>query len=338
MPRLSGIMAAAQIRQKYDTPIVFLTAYSGESDKVMGFSVGAAPLVFVLLATLSLHLVDGYFQEAAQYTENQVITAQMWTLNSCAAAALVFFIGLFLFLPGQKLSYIRSITEGVAALQQHRTDCPVPVEGRNELTELAETINYLSARELELRRKEEALQQQREQLIRALSHDIRTPLTSILSYTEYLTAHPDCGASQRQEDLALMDRKARQIRQLTDILLDGGNRSPEHFDDARLLWQQLAEQMTAELEDDFPFTARVDCPAFGGTFVLAGLSLFLAYGGVYIGLSGFPVQTAVGVIAGIAAIVSVVLELAGKNEKSGKYARILSVAGLVLGLAAAFFI
>ena len=41
MPRRSGIMAAAQIRQKYDTPIVFLTAYSGESDKVMGFSVGA---------------------------------------------------------------------------------------------------------------------------------------------------------------------------------------------------------------------------------------------------------------------------------------------------------
>ena len=41
MPRLSGIMAAAQIRQKYDAPIVFLTAYSGESDKVMGFAAGA---------------------------------------------------------------------------------------------------------------------------------------------------------------------------------------------------------------------------------------------------------------------------------------------------------
>ena len=74
------------------------------------------------------------------------------------------------------------------------------------------------------------------------------------------------------------------------------------------------------------------------TFVLAGLSLFAAYGGVYIGLSGFPVQTAVGVIAGIAAIASVVLELAGKSEKSGKCARILSAAGLVLGMASAFFI
>ena len=41
MPRLSGIMAAAEIRRQYETPIVFLTAYSGESDKVMGFSVGA---------------------------------------------------------------------------------------------------------------------------------------------------------------------------------------------------------------------------------------------------------------------------------------------------------
>ncbi len=41
MPRLGGIMTAAELRKHCDTPIVFLTAYSGESDKVMGFSVGA---------------------------------------------------------------------------------------------------------------------------------------------------------------------------------------------------------------------------------------------------------------------------------------------------------
>ena len=33
--------AAAEIRKHFDAPIVFLTAYSTESDKVMGFSVGA---------------------------------------------------------------------------------------------------------------------------------------------------------------------------------------------------------------------------------------------------------------------------------------------------------
>lgn len=41
MPELSGFMAAAEIRRAYDAPIVFLTAYSTESDKVMGFSAGA---------------------------------------------------------------------------------------------------------------------------------------------------------------------------------------------------------------------------------------------------------------------------------------------------------
>lgn len=42
MPELNGFMAGAEIRAKYeDAPLVFLTAYSGESDKVMGFSAGA---------------------------------------------------------------------------------------------------------------------------------------------------------------------------------------------------------------------------------------------------------------------------------------------------------
>ena len=41
MPGQSGLLVANQIRRQFDTPIIFLTAYSSESDKVMGFSVGA---------------------------------------------------------------------------------------------------------------------------------------------------------------------------------------------------------------------------------------------------------------------------------------------------------
>ena len=41
MPGQTGIMAAAQIRGQFEAPIVFLTAYSSESDKILGFSVGA---------------------------------------------------------------------------------------------------------------------------------------------------------------------------------------------------------------------------------------------------------------------------------------------------------
>lgn len=41
MPNMSGFMVAQEIRKKYETPIIFLTAYSSESFKVMGFSCGA---------------------------------------------------------------------------------------------------------------------------------------------------------------------------------------------------------------------------------------------------------------------------------------------------------
>lgn len=41
MPGQSGILTAVDIRKRLDTPIIFLTAYSTESDKVMGFSAGA---------------------------------------------------------------------------------------------------------------------------------------------------------------------------------------------------------------------------------------------------------------------------------------------------------
>ena len=236
-------------------------------------SAAAAVAVFCLLSAIALRLVDRYFTEALlTYTENQLIGAQMWTTNACILASVFFFAALLLLLLGRKLSYIGAITRGVEALQAHRLDFAVPEEGRNELTELARSINYLSARELELRKKEQALQQEREQLIRALSHDIRTPLTSILSYTEYLTAHPDCDPAQRQEYLGMMDRKAHQIRQLTDILLQGGSRQPERFEDGRFLLQQLADQMESELEDSFSFTADfTGCPAFAGTFDVAEL-------------------------------------------------------------------
>lgn len=41
MPGITGFTAAMELRKTTDAPIIFLTAYSGEMDKVMGFSAGA---------------------------------------------------------------------------------------------------------------------------------------------------------------------------------------------------------------------------------------------------------------------------------------------------------
>ena len=54
MPNLTGFMAAMELRKNYDTPIVFLTAYSGEMDKVMGFSTGADDYVVKPFSNMEL--------------------------------------------------------------------------------------------------------------------------------------------------------------------------------------------------------------------------------------------------------------------------------------------
>ena len=71
---------------------------------------------------------------------------------------------------------------------------------------------------------------------------------------------------ERKSCLDLIARKAEQIRQLTDILLEGGKREPVYFADARVLMEQLAEEFWEALDG---FAVEVDlsgCPVFGGTF------------------------------------------------------------------------
>ena len=54
MPRLTGFMAAMELRKKTDAPIIFLTAYSGEMEKVMGFSAGADDYVVKPFSNMEL--------------------------------------------------------------------------------------------------------------------------------------------------------------------------------------------------------------------------------------------------------------------------------------------
>lgn len=69
MPILSGIMAAAEIRKHYETPIVFLTAYSGESDKVIGFSVGADDYIIKPFSGAELLMrIKAILRRSATYT------------------------------------------------------------------------------------------------------------------------------------------------------------------------------------------------------------------------------------------------------------------------------
>ena len=72
MPGQSGILAASQIRKQFETPIVFLTAYSSESDKVMGFSVGADDYIVKPFSNAELMMrVRAILRRSAVYSAPQ---------------------------------------------------------------------------------------------------------------------------------------------------------------------------------------------------------------------------------------------------------------------------
>lgn len=141
----------------------------------------------------------------------------------------------------------------------------VPVEGNNELTQLAKAVNYLSKTQREVKQREQAISEEKEQFIRGLSHDIRTPLTSIMAYSELLAGQNDTALEEQARYLNLIHTKAGQIKEMTDLLLDGSKHSPEYFENACLLMEQLAEEFESMLEDDFSVKTVLTCPAFPAT-------------------------------------------------------------------------
>lgn len=221
-----------------------------------------------VLARVGVAVVEEYcFQQDMILEEEDYYRLDRTVITVSAVVSVFFFVVLFLALFGDKLTYIRTITKGVDALRRGEYGRRLPVEGNNELTHLAEEVNYLSQTEAEIKEKERALAEEKEALIRALSHDIRTPLTAIVSYTELLSQKKEVTPEEQGAYFALVRKKAGQIGSITEILLDGGNRHVEHFSDASLLFRQLTGEFEEGLEDAFQIrTSLAGCPAFEGDF------------------------------------------------------------------------
>ena len=198
-------------------------------------------------------------------TEGQLLTLQRG-IRSLSLLSAVLYSCLFLFLWAE-MAYLREIIAGGESPAYHRMDFTMPIEGDNELKELAESINFLSETERRLRQLETELQAEKEQLIRDLSHDIRTPLTAMLSYSDYLGRKETLEQEEMQEYIALVQRKGQQIKALTDRLLDSGSRDLETIEDGKLLMEQLAGEWEEILENTFPCIVDTkNCPAFYGSF------------------------------------------------------------------------
>lgn len=96
--------------------------------------------------------------------------------------ALVLFPIIFVLLSHRSIRYLAEITRAVQLIANGQFDTRLPVSSKDELGELAENINRMAAQLKTSIEEERRAEQTKNDLITSVSHDLRTPLTSINGY------------------------------------------------------------------------------------------------------------------------------------------------------------
>lgn len=96
--------------------------------------------------------------------------------------AAVLFVIFFFLLTQRSIRYIEEISKSLEKIEAGQFDTRITVRSSDELGRLAERINQMSSQLMRSLEDERNAERTKNELITSVSHDLRTPLTSILGY------------------------------------------------------------------------------------------------------------------------------------------------------------
>ncbi|MDE5413238.1 sensor histidine kinase [Alkalihalobacterium chitinilyticum] len=170
--------------------------------------------VMVLNALLFRYLYDsGYFDMESVLHFNFM---NLFTFTT----GILSFIAAFLLLVRKKVAYLKLISDSVNHIANGSLGLTIKAEGKDELTQLAENINFMS-KELENKfEHERRLEAAKNELITNVSHDLRTPLTSMIGYLDLLKKGQYEGKKQFDEYVETTYSKSLRLKTLIDELFE----------------------------------------------------------------------------------------------------------------------
>ena len=118
------------------------------------------------------------------------------------------------------VKYIGRLKDECEILGNGNLDYQVTVQGRDELALLAQGLDNMRMALRESNEKEAELTAANRRMITEMSHDLRTPLTSLLIYTEILGKKAAKDPRQAMEYVSKIEKKARQIKRLSDNIFE----------------------------------------------------------------------------------------------------------------------
>ncbi|MFK4363276.1 signal transduction histidine kinase [Bacillus sp. RC55] len=146
--------------------------------------------------------------------ENNILTFLIFAL------AIFTFIIIFLILVRKKIVYLKLISDNVNDIANGKLGLTIEIEGKDELTQLAQNINYMSKELENTFEQERRLERTKNELITNVSHDLRTPLTSIIGYVDLLKRGQYDSKAQLQEYLETTYLKSQRLKYLIDELFE----------------------------------------------------------------------------------------------------------------------
>ena len=192
---------------------------------------------------------DGELQALLYY--DPVLAWIRWGTAGVMVACIGLFLAAFLLGCRRIVQYICLLSQEVQVMESGDFSRPVTVRGADELTALAACLDSMRQTLGEQRRQEAETSARVKDLITQMSHDLRTPLTTLLLYTEIAAGGKYQSQAQLEAYLAKIDAKARQIKQLSDNLFEYAlvTRDTQVVLDGPAPFSQIFEEPLAEFAD-----------------------------------------------------------------------------------------
>lgn len=134
--------------------------------------------------------------------------------------SLIVFMMIFLISNRKMIRYICRLNEEVQILEGGNLEYQVSVEGNDEITDLAKSMNRMRESFQKQMETEQELHQANKRLITEMSHDLRTPLTGIMLYLEILRSHRYKSEEELEYYFEKIDAKAHHMKLISDHLFE----------------------------------------------------------------------------------------------------------------------
>nr|WP_294678687.1 HAMP domain-containing sensor histidine kinase [uncultured Blautia sp.] len=148
------------------------------------------------------------------------IQIENYVLMGSLICGFVVFIFVVLLGVRRKISYIVKLKDEIEILEGGKLEYRLTVKGNDELGELAEGLDAMRRSFKDHVEQEAEIVQENQHVITEMSHDLRTPITSIMLYTEILKKGAYEDNAQLQDYLDRIDGKSRRLKQLIDNLFE----------------------------------------------------------------------------------------------------------------------